>query len=238
MQLQDMKVSKGVEVFVTRDEYRYRLVSKVEETAPGKAYISLIASGPRVFAFKPSDYVEVIYKENERMWKFSGVKVSLSTLDGYQVHLLESFREAESFNRRDTYRVQIMTAMEITRYSPISSESKVDMEDFDMDAPAKELVAIGIEKSTVNVVVKDISESGIGIHSPIFMKLGDRIRVRFLTEYGFIMCEGTVIREVEQIWGRYRQFYGCAFTKTDKNLAKYIFKQQRIQLAKERQGDK
>ncbi len=234
MQLQDMKVSKGVEVFVTRDEYRYRLVSKVEETAPGKAYISLIASGPRVFAFKPSDYVEVVYKENERMWKFQGVKVSLSTVDGYQVHCLESFKDGVSFNRRDTYRVQIMTAMEITRYSKMSAESNVDMDDFDMDAPAKELIAIGIEKSMVNVVVKDISESGIGFHSPILMKLGDRIRVRFLTEFGFITCEGTVIREVEQIWSRYRLFYGCAFSKTDKNLGRYIFAQQRLQLSKER----
>lgn len=235
MQLQDLKVSKGVEIFVTRDDYRYRLISKVEATDPGKVYISLISSGSRVFAFKPTDYIEVVYKDRDRMWRWAGVKPGTATLEGYQVHCFESFKEGISFNRRDTYRVQIMTAMEVTRFAPVNS--KVDMSDFDMEASAKELIAIGIEKSIVNVVVKDISESGIGFHSPTNMRVGDRLRVRFLTEFGFLTCEGTIVREVEQVWNRYRLFYGCVFTKVDKNLSKYIFAQQRLQLQKERQGE-
>lgn len=233
MRLEDLKVSKGIEVFITREEYRYHLITKVEAVGPGKVYVSLIARGARAFAFKNTDYIEIVYKDRDRMWKWGGVKPGIATLEGYQVHYFESFKDGTSFNRRDTYRVQIMTAMEMTHFSPVNSE--VDMSDFDMDASAKELIAIGIEKSIVNVVVKDISESGIGFHSPTNMRVGDRFRIRFLTEFGFMTCEGEIIREVEQVWNRFRLFYGCSFTKVDKNLSKYIFAQQRLHLQKERQ---
>ena len=66
---------------------------------------SLISAGTRVFAFRPSDYIEVIYKENDKMWKFSGVRMCLSALDGFQTHMIETTKEAEVFNRRllDTF---------------------------------------------------------------------------------------------------------------------------------------
>ena len=75
MLLQEMKIGSGVEIYITRDQYRYRVASKVEGTAPGKAHVSLISAGTRVFAFKPSDHIEIIYKEHDKMWKFSGVRM-------------------------------------------------------------------------------------------------------------------------------------------------------------------
>lgn len=232
MLLQDLKVSKGVEIFVTRDEYRYRLLSKIEAVEPGVLYVSLIAAGTRVFAFKQTDYIEIIYKDRDRIWKWSDVKAGIAKMDGYQMHTFASKKEGTSLNRRDTYRVQIMTAMEMTTFSPISD--KVDMNNLDMDASAAELIAVGIEKSTINVVVKDISETGIGFYSPLKLKTGDKIRIRFLTEFGFITCNGSIVREVEQIWNRYSLFYGAVFTRVDKNLSKYIFAQQRLQLQREK----
>lgn len=235
MQLQELKVGKSIEVYVTRDGYRYHLVSKVEGTEAGKVYVSLIAAGSRLFAFKPSDKVELVYKEKERIWKWTNVKPRYTTFDGYQVHCFESPKGGESFNRRDTFRVQIMKAMEVTRYSPMeTAEKKPNMNDFNMDAEAKDLIVQGIEKSIVNVVVKDISESGIGFYSPSNMKEGDKIRIRFMSDFGMMMCEGTIIRAVNANWNRYRVFYGCIFDKTDKNLSKYIYAQQRLQLKRER----
>ena len=234
MRLQELKVGRAVEIYITRDEYRYRVTSKIEGTAPGKAHISLISAGTRVFAFRPSDYIEVIYKENDKMWKFSGVRMCLSALDGFQTHLIESTKEAEVFNRRDTFRLPIMTAMEIIRYSPVSSEYAENLERINMNAPAQELIMKGIEKSTVKVVVKDISESGVGFHSPIQMNVGDRVRVTLKTKTADLICDGVIIREVEQIWGKYKLFYGGTFTKVDKNLAKFNFAQQRLLLSKGR----
>ena len=48
-----------------------------------------------------------------------------------------------------------------------------------------------------------------------------------------MVCEATIVRAVEAAWGRYKVFYGCAFDKTDKNLPRYIFEQQRLQLQRE-----
>ena len=234
MLLQEMKIGSGVEIYITRDQYRYRVASKVEGTAPGKAHVSLISAGTRVFAFKPSDHIEIIYKEHDKMWKFSGVRMCLSALDGFQTHMIETTKEAEVFNRRDTFRLPIMTAMEIIRYSPVSSEYAGNLDRINMDASAQELILKGIEKSIVKVVVKDISESGVGFHSPILMNVGDRIRVTLKTKTNNLVCDGVIIREVEQIWGKYKLFYGGTFTKVDKNLAKFIFAQQRLLLSKGR----
>ena len=98
----------------------------------------------------------------------------------------------------------------------------------------QELILKGIEKSTVKVVIKDISESGVGFHSPIQMNVGDRVRVTLKTKTSNLVCDGVIIREVEQIWGKYKLFYGGTFTKVDKNLAKFIFAQQRLLLSKGR----
>lgn len=235
MQLQELRVGNSIEIYVTREGYRYHLVSKVEGADAERVYVSLIAVGNRLFGFKPSDKVEIVYKEREKIWKWSNVKPRYMTLDGYQVHAFETTKPGQSINRRDTFRVQIMTAMEVIRYSPMeTAENKPDMTDFDMDAEAKTLIMRGIEKSIVKVVVKDISESGIGFYSPSAMKVGDRIRVQIKTEFGVLICEATVVRAVNANWGRYKVFYGCAFDKVDKNLAKYIFAQQRLQLQRER----
>ena len=167
MQLQELRVGNSIDIYVTREGYRYHLVSKVEGADKENIYVSLIAAGTKLFGFKPSDKVEVVYKEREKIWKWSNVKPRYTTLDGYQVHAFQISKPGQSVNRRDTFRVQIMTAMEITRYTPMeTAEKKPDMKDFDMDAEAKALIVRGIEKSIVKVVVKDISESGIGFYSP------------------------------------------------------------------------
>lgn len=232
MYLKDLKIGNEIEIFITRGQHRYHLVSKIEGTDPRKVYITLIASGNNVFKFKQTDIVELVYKERDKTWKWRNIKAGLARLDENLVHYFESGVEGESFNRRDTFRVQIMKKVEAIRFTP--TRENVDMEGFDMDIPAKDLVEEGIEKSIVNIVVKDISESGIGFYSPVTMKVGDRIRVYFESEFGSMNCEGIIIRSVENKWKDYHLFYGCSFHRTDKNWARYIYAEQRLQLSKEK----
>ncbi len=232
MYLKDLKVGKSIEIFITRGQYRYHLVSKIEGTDTGRVYITAIASGNTVFKFKKTDVLEIVYKERERSWKWMDVKPGFGTLEGNPVHYFETYIEGENFNRRDTFRVQIMQKVQMIRFTPIKQGA--DMEGFDMDIPAADLVEEGIKKSILNVVVKDISESGIGFYSPVEMKVGDRIRVYFESEFGDIICEGKIVRSVENIWKQYHLFYGCSFNKTDKNLAPYIYAQQRLQLSQQK----
>ncbi len=233
MFLKDLKTGKSIDIFITRDQYRYHVVSKVEITDVGRVFVTAIASGKNVFKFKSSDSVEIVYKERDRTWKWPDVKAGVAKLDGNIVHYFESYAEGDYFNRRDTFRVQIMKKTEVAHFTKIHEDFDVDMDDFDMDIPAGDLFDQGIKKTIISVVIKDISESGIGFYSPILMNVGDKIRVYFDSELGKMTCEGTIVRSVENVWKQYNLFYGCAFNKTDKNLAKYIYIQQRLQLSKE-----
>ena len=231
MYLKDLKAGKGLDIFITRDQFRYHLHSKIEGTSSGRVYITQISSGNIVFKFRRTDSVEIVYKERDRTWKWPDVKPGAGEFEEKPVHFFESFAEGDYFNRRDTFRVQIMKKVEMIRMTPV--QSGVNVEDFEMDLPAIDLSMNGIEKTMGTVVVKDISESGIGFYAAEEMKVGDKIRVYFETEFGKMSCEGLIVRSVENIWKQYRLFYGCAFNKTDKNLAKFIYEQQRIQLSKE-----
>ena len=234
MFLKDLKTGKSIDVFITRDQYRYHVVTKVEITDIGRVFVSAIASGKSIFKFKKTDSIEIVYKERDRTWKWHDVKVGLAKLDGNVVHYFESYVEGENFNRRDTFRVQIMKKTELAHFSKIRADFDVDMDSINMDIPAGDLFDEGIAKQIVTVVIKDISESGIGFYSPVIMNVGDKIRVYFDTEFGKMTCEGSIVRSVENVWKEYNLFYGCVFNKTDKNLSKYIYEEQRLQLLKEK----
>lgn len=224
MLMENMKIGKPVELFVDREGYRYRLLSKVEAAEEGKVYITLIASGTRVFRFLTSDYIEFIYKEDGRMWKWKNVKGSITSLDGEQVHCLESTKEGEVYNRRDSYRVRLGVEHIITKLIPKPAEAALEdnMEEEEYEA------------FQIPCVIKDLSENGIGFYTNDKMDIGTRVEVKIPTKEGVLRMIGNVIRAESGEFGKYCEFYGCGFSQVDKKLSKYLFTQQRLQLKKER----
>ena len=233
MFLKDLKAGKSIDLFITRDQYRYHIVSKVEVTDIGRVFVSAILSGKNIFKFKKTDSIELVYKERDRTWKWHDVKAGLAKLDGNIVHYFESYIEGEYFNRRSTFRVQIMKKTAVSHFSKVSEDFDIDMDSFNMERPIADLFDEGIKKQIVTVIIKDISESGIGFYSSVPMNVDDKICVYFDSELGRMTCEGTIVRSVESAWKNYKFFYGAVFSKTDKNFAKYIYAEQRLQLLKE-----
>lgn len=224
MLMEDMKPGKPLELFVNREGYRYRLLSKVEAAEFGKVYISLIASGTRIFRFLPSDHIELIYKEGERMWRWKGLKGSIATLDGDQLHCLESLKEGEVYNRRYAFRVRLGVEHTITKLIPkaLNTEKKESMSDEEY------------ETFEIPCVIKNLSENGIGIYTNDKIDIGTLIEVKLPTRDGVLKMVGNVVRTESGDFGKYREFYGCSFNQVDRNLSKYLFTMQRAQLKKER----
>lgn len=224
MLMENMKPGKPLELFVNREGYRYRLLSKVEAAEFGKVYISLIASGPRIFRFLPSDHIELIYKEGERMWKWKGLTGSIATLDGEQMHCLESLKEGEIYNRRNSFRVRMGVEHTIIKLipKPVDSMSEEGMSDEDY------------EIFEIPCAIKDLSENGIGIYTNDKMDIGTMIEVNLPTTEGLLKMVGNVVRTESGDFGRYREFYGCSFNQVDRKLSKYLFALQREQLKRER----
>lgn len=219
MLMENMKPGKPLEIFVERDGYRYRLLSKVEAAEFGKVYISLIASGTRVFRFSSSDHIELIYKDGDRMWKWKEVKGSIAALDGQRVHCIESLKEGEVYNRRDAFRVRLGIEHTITKLIPRSLDEETEEE---------------YETFEIPCVIKDLSETGIGIYTNDKMDIGTQIEVKLKTKDGILRMMGNVVRMKNGDFGKYREFYGCSFTQVDRNLSKYLFALQRKQIKKER----
>ncbi len=228
MQIHEMRPGKPLELFVTREGYRYRLVSKVEAVEKDKVYISLIASAGRIFRFLPSDEVDFIYKDGGRMWRWNGVTGSVAMLDDEKVHCLESEKEGEVYNRRNAFRVHLGAEHVFEKMIPKETQEEV---------PKKNKGAfLEDEYDFIKVpcVIKDLSEGGVGIYTNDKMDIGTRIEITFPARQGPLKVAGEVVRRSSGDYGKYREFYGCSLDKIDNNLSRYIFDLQRLQLKKER----
>lgn len=226
MRMDNMKPGKPLELYVSREGYRYRLLSKVEGCSIGKVYISLIASGSRVFRFLSTDQLELIYKDGDRMWKWHGLKGSVALLDGERVHCLESLKEGEVYNRREAFRVHLGVELVITKLVPKKQEEEAgNMPEDDLD---------DYERIKVPSVLKDLSETGAGIYTNDKMDIGTMIEIEIPAKDGVMRMLGNVVRMESGDFGKYREFYGCGFSQVDRRLGKYLFALQRAQLQKER----
>ena len=107
MQIKEMILGRKLEILVDREGYTYRLVSKVEGTAEGSVAVSAIVAKGRMFHFEETDDVTIIYRGEERMWKWDHVKPGLARLEGETVHTFSSKEQGQVYNRRESFRVPI-----------------------------------------------------------------------------------------------------------------------------------
>lgn len=245
MRMEGMKVGKGLDIFVIRAGYKYHLVSKVEKAEKNRVLISLITSGKRTFRFLNTDDVEIIYRDGDRMWKWTGVKGGITKLDDENVHYLESSLDGTSYNRRDAFRVPVNQEVNILVYTPkeeeeiienVNADEKINNYRFQQCDEFSGLELTKYNRQDMSVFLKDLSEGGMGIYSKIPLQENAIIVLEFMTEMGKMLCKGEIIRSAKGNFGKYSLLYGCEFSQIDKNLGKYLFKLQREILRKERQG--
>ena len=60
MLLENIPLGRTLEIYIDREGYRYRLVSKVEEAKSNQVCVSLIASNGRAFQFHAEDDMHCI----------------------------------------------------------------------------------------------------------------------------------------------------------------------------------
>lgn len=243
MLLSEMKIGKPLEIYITREGYHYRVVSKIEDAADGRVCVTLIASKTRVFEFLETDVIDIVYRDEERMWKWKSVIGGVTELDGEKLHCFYSDEEGESFNRRNAYRVFVGEKLivqymvrDVKRLSDFDDVEELHSETiFNYDASMDVMRADCFRYVDCRAVLKDISEDGAGIYMDQKLENGDELSFDFETEdFGVISCRARVIRRLESRQGSFRYYYGCRFKETSRNLSKYIYEMQRKQLRKAR----
>lgn len=265
MLLENISLGKTLEIYVDREGYRYRLVSKVEQTSVRRVCVTAIMAGGRAFLFHPEDDIRIVYRDEDQMWEWLHVKAGLGKLEGDPVHYFEIINKGRSFNRRQAYRVnidedvvfcyfQIPGHPERLSLVPLVEEEYeaiVDNNGTELQQPVQDDKAgkILVEKrirmvpmreaveKKVKGHIRNVSETGMGIFSNDRLQIGDNFSVDIPSAYGPLMARCNVVRtdDLESANKPYRYYYGCVYTESDQRLIKYIYDVQRKQIQKQRE---
>lgn len=246
MLLEKIPLGRTLEIFVDREEYRYRLVSKVEDTNELRVCVTAIASHGRFFNFLPTDRIRLVYRDQDSMWEWDHVKPGIAKLDGYPVHYFQIIDQGKSFNRRNAYRVQLLEEVFLKYYKiPERPEKYFDVPMPPADMPmTEEEEKAWLEKVSkpelVKGMIKDVSENGVGIYCDTIFDIEDGIFFAIPSSYGNLEVKATVVRKTKLQLGdnkHYRYYYGCALVKSDKKLLRYIFDLQRELLKRQKEKE-
>lgn len=226
MRLEELKLGKSIEIIVTRDQYRLRLVSKIEDVANDRIAITLITGNGKVFQFQEKDKIEFIYKDDKRLWRWRGLKGTIEKLEDSYVHCLYGPREGEHFNRRNAYRVFVGEEIKFHWIKQGKLQILLDNKE-DMESVNEPLLV-----KNAQGLLKDISETGAGFYSNERLELHDAVTFRLITCVGVIHVIGEVVRITHEGNGNYRKFFGISFVEVSNIINKYVFTLQRIELQK------
>lgn len=243
MLLENIPLGKTLEIFVDREEYRYRLVSKVEDVNAFRVCVTAITARGRFFQFHPQDRIRLVYRDDEIMWEWDHVQAGLAKLDNYPVHYLQIRDKGKSFNRRGAYRLKILEYATLQYYvvpgklNTASEIPEISVSDMDhMSQEQKALIMEMISPKEEKCMIKDISESGMGIYTDKKFKIGDEVFLDVSTSYGPLPIKAQIVRETEERSKdiHYAYMFGCELTQADQRLIQYIYELQRKILKKKK----
>lgn len=241
MLLERIPLGKTLEIYIDREGYRYRLVSKVEDVTDRRVCVTLIAAGGKAFRFEPEDDIRIVYRDENRMWEWPQVKAGITKIEDFPVHCFEITNQGRSFNRRNAYRVPLNEEVEIGYYTVPGNRRKYFDPVFpkadDEDAAEDEILEMPIPKY-VKGMIKNVSETGLGIYTDFELDTEDGIFVDIPSDYGMLETKANVIRKDELHLRasnhRYKFYYGCVFSRADHRLIKMIYDIQRETLKRQR----
>ena len=245
MLLEKIPLGRTIEIFVDREDYRYRLVSKVEDTNEFRICVTAIASNGRFFEFLPTDRIRLVYRDQDSMWEGDYVQAGLAKLEDYLVHYFQIVDQGKSFNRRNAYRVQLLEEVLLKYYKIPEYPKKY----YDIPMPPAELSLSEEEEQAwkervskpefVKGMIKDVSENGVGIYCDTNFEIEDGIFFAIPSGYGNLEVKAEVVRKTKLQSGdkHYRYYYGCALVKSDRRLLRYIFDLQRELLKRQKEKE-
>lgn len=236
MLLSEMKVGKSIEIMVCRDGYNYRFISKLEDVKEDSISITLIANRVSVFRFLDTDVIDIIYRIDELLYRWRNLKGKVAIIGDLRVHQLTITRssEGERFNRRNAFRVFLGEEVRLTYYVLILAKAEEkgcnNLEAVDKFETEEDIELPGeleYKEEHCPGLIKDLSENGVGIFSNHEFIKHDEIEFTLDTPFGMLRTRAEVVRKTREKNGIYTNYYGCCFTKSSRNLIKYIFELQR-----------
>lgn len=200
-----IKTDDAVEIEILFSGKRKIFPSVVKEFIDDAVLISPIVIGGKAVGFPEDLKTRFSVVVNGTPYVWNDPKIRLVKYAGNMYHMVSLPGEGNYVNRRQAYRQYVGEEMPITLFRQ------------------------GGERDALKVLVKDLSETGVGIVSDVIMDVEDSIRLR-ISDEGFLMSVNAVIVRIQEDKDKRDRIYGCQFTEKIPKLSQYIMQLQRNQL--------
>lgn len=213
MFITDLEKGHTATLFIYLQGKTTYLETKIVEIAPDFVLTEPILHNGMTVGFRDGCFVDFQYVFQNQVYAWISVNITLVRWKGEIFHKINLFGEGQPLNRRNSFRLYLGEEMTLTTFT-----------------------AEGSQKN--KVLVKDISEMGIGFFSKEDWHLSQLVRLNIPIQSGSLPISAKIVRKLydEQ---RDRYLYGCRITEANKYLPRYIAKrQQQKQQARTQIGKK
>ncbi|MDF2941971.1 MAG: hypothetical protein K0S01_829 [Herbinix sp.] len=206
MQVDELSIGGAMEVEVKCNGKSMNFNSEIILIKNNSVLITSIKVNEQTIGFSEKYQINFMYKLEGKLYIWENVSVKLVKYDGAIYHKIDLYGEGVPYNRRDAFRMYIGE-----------------------DMPLYVNTASG--PAALSVLVKDISETGVGFITKEDIDVDRIIRLKLKDNNISINLSGVIVRkEFLSNLGAY--LYGCKFNEKNNSLGKYIAKKQGEQLRK------
>jgi hypothetical protein len=195
-------IAKGglMEVEVRCNGKTVNFKSEVAHIVDTSILIAPIKVNEQTIGFSDSCQINFLYVHEGKLYLWENATVRLVKYDGAIYHKIDIFGDGKPFNRRDSYRMYVGE-----------------------DMPVYVNTASG--PTAISVLVKDISETGVGFITNEDFDIDRTIRLKLKDNNAIINLSGIIVRK-EYLSNLGSYLYGCRFNERNDKLSRYIAKRQ------------
>lgn len=206
MQVDDISKGGNMELEVKLNGHAMSFHSDVVAIKNNSVLINSIKVNDQTIGFSDKCQLNFLFKADGRVYIWENVYVKLVKYDGSICHKIDLYGDGKPYNRRNSYRMYIGE-----------------------DMPLYVNTATG--PTAISVLVKDISETGVGFITKEEIDIDRTIRLKLKDNNVIISLSGVIVRR-DYLPNLGSYIYGCKFNEKNNKLGKYIAKRQAEQLRK------
>lgn len=204
MQIDEIVKGGDIELEVRFNGKSMSFNSNVAFIIEQSVLINSIQVNHKTVGFSNQCHINFLIKDKGNLFIWENVKVSLVKARDVIYHKIDLSGDGKQINRRDAFRMYIGEDMPIY----INSASG---------------------PTAINVLVKDISETGVGFITKEELDVTRTFRLKLKENGRIYILSGVIVRK-EFLDNINSTLYGCKFTEKNNILGKYIAKRQSEQL--------
>lgn len=206
MRIDEFAKGDSVEIEVKYSGKTMNFKSEIILVKNNSVLITSIKVNEQTVGFTDKYQINFLYKTDGKLFIWENVPVKLVKYDGGIYHKIDLSGEGKPYNRRNSYRMYIGE-----------------------DMPLYVNTANG--PTALSVLVKDISETGVGFITKEDIDVDRTIRLKLKDNNSIISLSGVIVRkEFLENLGAF--LYGCRFNEKSNQLGKFIAKRQNELLKK------